>query len=193
MSKKILILPLTFALTSLVLLCLSLMLLLPNKLYFNQQTTLLKPVIEPAARLSLQPNRLLISSSSGSMTINLQTNSPSVSQIEIELAFDPEKISNLNITPNPRLTNFQLLPIPTQLAGRFFYILTFSPPTNLPRLNLGLNKLNQPLARLNFSSELLPGEQTQLDFLPKTEIIAAGNNSSILQKSIGGVITRITK
>ncbi|OGH51444.1 MAG: hypothetical protein A3G13_02645 [Candidatus Levybacteria bacterium RIFCSPLOWO2_12_FULL_37_7] len=117
------------------------------------------------------------------ITIN---SSNEVTAIQLELTFDPLKLTNASIA-QPVTDAF--LDKPTELLknvdikkGRITYAFGISPSQN-PKKGTGT------VAVLSFTPKLNPGEQTKISFLPKTLVTALGVNESVLKSTTNTTIT----
>ncbi len=135
--------------------------------------------------LSLSPNSLTISANATSSAVNLiaNTNTNSISGVQIELAYNPTKLTDVSISsgsffPNPSV----LLNKIDKINGRMFYAIV------LPAGEKNGIKGNGIIATINFKSLMTPGEQTQIKFFPKTLVIAPNINKSLLKETNGATI-----
>lgn len=185
MSKKTIILLITLALVTIILALIAAMPYLQKTSPIIPTPTIL-PTPTPIAHsiLTLSPNTLSISSNSGSVDVNIDTTIDKVTGVEVNLSFDPKVISNVKLTPSTFFEKTMVLRNEvSQKDGTLSYIIVI-PLTEKGKIGQGT------VATISFNNNLLAGQQTNLTFLPKTEITAQGIDGSVLKESTGATIIK---
>lgn len=135
--------------------------------------------------LSFSPLSLSASQSPQQLPITIES-SNDVTAVQLELTFDPEKITNVDVTA-PKTQGFfdnptVLLKNVDKTKGRITFAFGISPAQS-PK------KGNGTVAVLSFTPKLTLGEQTQINFLPKTLVTAIGVTQSVLKSASNATIT----
>lgn len=139
------------------------------------------PTVTPVAQSVLvfaPPTLVSTTSATYSIDVNLLTGSNRVNAVQLELAYDPKALTNMDATPGAFFENpVVLLKNIDAQEGRISYALAIS-PTQRGKQGTGT------VAVLKFSSNLLPGQKTSIKFLPKTQVTAEGIRASVLKSTI---------
>ncbi len=158
----------------------------PNQLpIINQQhmpppTT---PTPAPHTTLSLSPNPLPIASQSATIAVAVNTASDTIAGVQIELSFDPTAIKNISITPGSFFPkSVEVLKTIDYKNGRVSYAL------GLPAAGMPVNG-NGVVAWIKIQTNLAPGQQTELQFLPKSVVASGTMSPSLLLSATGTTIT----
>lgn len=134
--------------------------------------------------LSFSPKPYNLASASGSLAITVATGSNKVTAAQLEISYDPTKLSNIALTPGTFFTNpLVLLQNIDKKAGKIFYAIAIQ-PTAQAKSGTGT------LATLTFTSNLTAGQQTNIQFLPKTLVTAEGIRSSVLKATSSATIVK---
>jgi hypothetical protein len=164
-------------------------------LYRQQDTTQQKkaqmspyPINKAFSRLYLSPNPLYLGNKDNQGEINVLIDSGSgqksnnVTAVQIEIAYDPNVLTNVDIVPG------DFFPNPSQLiknidtnTGRITYALAIT-PAQTPVRGKGT------VARLTFSKKTTPLRETTLTLLPKSLITEQGTETSVLKEAKGAKI-----
>lgn len=113
-----------------------------------------------------------------SVDVNILTGKNRVNAVQLELSYDPQAITGVDIQPGSFFTNpTALLKTVDASLGRVSYALV------VPLGESGKQGTGT-IATLTFKSLLKTGEKTTLKFLPKTQVAAEGIQTSVLKSSI---------
>ncbi|OGH30780.1 MAG: hypothetical protein A3J69_02515 [Candidatus Levybacteria bacterium RIFCSPHIGHO2_02_FULL_42_12] len=130
----------------------------------------------------------LTSGKQGSLDVLIQTNTNEVTAVQLEVAFDPQKFTNVKIvepsaTAGAFLENpFVLLNKVDKQKGRISYAVGV-PPTGNPKKGKGT------VVSIMFTSRLSSGETASFVLLPETLVTASGTVSSVLKTTQNATIT----
>ena len=181
MAKKTFLLILVLALITIGLLWFA---LLPKK-QAPSQTAIPTPTPDPVQTVltissSISP---LATPSSYKTDIVISTGQDKVTAVQLELAYDPKVLTNVDITPNGFFTDpiIKIKKIDPEV-GRITFVLGVSASDENGVLGQGI------LATISFS--LLKGQKAQtttIDFLPKTEVKTEGYSQSVLKSTLGAL------
>lgn len=130
------------------------------------------PTLPDQSILSFSPDSFYLKpgqASEAAILINSQGRPPSLAQLEI--AYDPEVLTQVDLTPGAFFPNPQiLLNTNDEETGRLSYVLT-TPSNETPRLQNGI------VAKLKFTvSKTTAKSDTSIYFLPKTQILSGNLN-----------------
>lgn len=122
-----------------------------------------------------------------SLPILIDTGINKVSTVQLELAFDPDVLTDVSISPaeffeNPVILINQI----DEVNGRISYALSVSPSASESGKNDFAARGRQgkgSLATLTFQTNLRPGTTTTISFLPKTQVEAEGLGQSALKST----------
>lgn len=166
---------------------------IPVVIFFTGK--ILKPTVTPVTvrptpapiqantQLAFTPENLSLASPSGGASIDITTENV-VTGVQLELAYDPQKITITDITPGTFLPNpLVLFKNIDQEKGRITFALGL-PTTGTARKGKGT------IATITFTATVqTPGETTAMLFLPETLVTAEGNTSSVLTATKNLTIT----
>lgn len=141
------------------------------------------PTIPANSILTLSPNPVAVQvGKKGTVAVNIDTSSNEVTAVQLEIAYDPNFISNVKVTPGALFENPVLLinKINT-LEGRYTYAFGIMP--NRPTIR-GVGTV----ATITFTALNKPGKQSQLALLPTTLVTARGVSESVLKSASGTLI-----
>lgn len=143
-----------------------------------------KPTPTPLAQsvLSITPNPLVISSQSAVAQVAIDSGNNKVTAVQLEISFDPKKITKITLNPGDALENAVVLLNNVDMKeGRISYAIGIS-PTGVAKVAKGI------VATMALQTILAPNEQTIINFLPKSLVAAEGVASSVLKSSVGTII-----
>lgn len=132
--------------------------------------------------LALSPNPLSLSSPSASLAVVANTGTNAITTVQIELKFDPKTIGDITLTQGDFLTGaIVLIKNIDYQNGRLSYALGI-PAGIQGKMGTGT------VAVIHFTTSLASGQQTQLQFLPKSLATIDGTIQSVLKSTSGGTI-----
>ncbi len=145
--------------------------------------TQISPTVPAHSVLTLSPNPLTVTAGKqGSAEVNIDTSDNEVTAIQLEIAYDPNFISNVKVTPGALFENPVLLINKNNVQeGRYTYAFGIMP--NRPTIK-GIG----PVATITFTALNKPGEQSQLALLPTSLVTASGISESVLKSASGTLI-----
>ncbi|MCL5010455.1 MAG: cohesin domain-containing protein [Patescibacteria group bacterium] len=149
----------------------------------NANRILPKPSLSQAqTTLYLSPNPLTVANATASALVMINTNTNAISGAQIELSYNPAKLTDVAVYPGKFFSNAVILlnRIDRQ-NGRIFYALVL-PHGAAPKKGTGV------LAAVRFRPLLTNGDKTQIRFMPKTLIIAPNIGQSLLLSSMGATV-----
>ncbi|MBI2074236.1 MAG: hypothetical protein HYT83_00185 [Candidatus Levybacteria bacterium] len=146
---------------------------------------LVKPTPVAQTTLKLSPNPIVTSSQSASAQVEILSGANKITAVQLELSFDPTKITNVTITPGTFFQNPIVLLNNIDLKnGKISYALGIT-PTGSPKTGQG------SVALLTFQTALTSGQQTAIIFEPKSLATAEGVAPSVLKSALGTTILYI--
>lgn len=145
------------------------------------------PAVPAHSVLSLVPNPIIVEpGEKGSVTVNIDTSDNEVTAIQLEIGYDPNFITNVQVTPGSLFENpVLLINKNTVKEGRYTYAFGIM-PNHAPVLGAGT------AATITFTALNKPGQESQLALLPTTLVTARGISESVL-KSTSGTLVRIVQ
>lgn len=150
--------------------------------------TAVQPTPTPAASttFSFVPNPLILSSSSGSVDIMVNTESNKLTAAQFEIQYDPAMVTTVDITPGTFFVNPVVLYKNIDVAnGKISYAFGIQ-PTGDEKQGTGT------LATITFKSLMnTTGQDTTFTFLPKTQASQQGILTSVLKNAENLTITYI--
>lgn len=159
--------------------------------YKNQKnkTVSLKPsptITQRFTLLSFSPNPVIVSqkqtASPSAVDIVINTNQQKISGVQLEISYDPKKLTNVSITPSTFFPDpIVLIKEINNKEGVITFALSIQ-PTGIQRAGKGV------VAQMKFNHTLTTGEKTQITFLPKTLVTALGISSSVLKQITTAVV-----
>jgi hypothetical protein len=151
------------------------------------KTTPKSTVIITDAQTDLSFSAPIISSGSARWSnVEIATGKNKVTAVQLELTFDPKALTNVDIAPGTFFTNPAiLLKKIDRVNGRITYAFG---------IGLGQKAVTGQgtLAVVTFIPVAGKTDSTSINFLPKTEVAAQGQNMSVLKKSSGTTISLIS-
>ena len=158
----------------------------------NQQTTQLPPTPmaqQPAptsaahTMLSLLPNPVNVAAGrQESVSVNIDTSDNAVTAVQLEIAYDPHVLSNLQVTPGQLFPNaVVLINKNNPQTGRMTYAFGIAP--NQPTI-----QGTGAVATITFTAKVGASGASQLALLPTTLVTARGIATSVLKSSSGTII-----
>lgn len=140
------------------------------------------PTPAPQTSLIITPNLLTVSSSSGSLAVDIDTKQNNITGVQLELSFDPKVITKVKLTPGSFFPNpVKLIDNVDYKNGRITYVLAITPTDN-PVAGKGT------MATIDFTGDFQLSQTTKIDLLPKTLITAKGAQGSVLKEAVGATI-----
>lgn len=142
----------------------------------------ISPTVPAHSVLTLSPNPVtVIAGKQGSVAVNIDTSDNAVTAIQLEIAYDPNFITNVQVAPAALFGNPVLLINKNNVKeGRYTYAYGIMP--NHPTVQ-GVGTV----ATITFTALDKPG-QSQLALLPTTLITARGISESVLKSATGTLI-----
>lgn len=132
--------------------------------------------------LSLSPASYVIASPSGSLNVTVDTGQNKVNAVQIELGFDPQAFSVIDIIAGKFFDNPVVLLKNVDLKnGKISFALAL-PPTAPGKTGTGT------VAVINFTTTIASGGKTELSLLPKSSATADKVKPSVLKKATGATI-----
>jgi hypothetical protein len=144
--------------------------------------TQVAPIVPAHSVLSLSPNPVTVTlGKQGTASVNIDTSDNQVTAIQLEIAYDPNFITNVKVAPGAIFENPVLLINKNNVKeGRYTYAFGIMP--NRPTIQ-GVGAV----ATITFTALNKPG-QSQLALLPTTLVTARGISESVLKSSQGTLI-----
>ncbi len=141
------------------------------------------PSVPAHSVLSLAPNPVSVApGKQGTVVVNIDTSNNEVTAVQLEIAYDPNFISNVKVTPGALFENPVLLINKNNVKeGRYTYAYGIMP--NRPTVK-GVGAV----ATITFIALNKPGS-SQLALLPITLITARGVSESVLKSASGTLVT----
>ena len=133
--------------------------------------------------LSLLPKPIsVLPGQKGSVEVNINTSGDEVTAVQLEIAYDPNMISNIQVTPGGLFVNPVILIDKNRVReGRYTYAYGIA-PNNSPVQG------NGAVATISFTALNKPGEMSQLALLPSTLVTARGISNSVLKLAEGTLV-----
>lgn len=120
--------------------------------------------------------------SSYTTDVVINTGQNKITQVQLELSYDPNVLTKVNIESGPFFVNPEiLLKNIDQKNGRITFAL--SPADGLAALGQGI------VAKISFSSFTKNTTPTKIDFLPKTKVTALDTSESVLKSTVGATFS----
>lgn len=151
------------------------------------KTSTASPTPAPAETvLSLSPNPLTVSASTpATLDVVINSNGQKITAVQLELTFDPKVVTIVSVaqpTKNPFIANvFPLMNKIDAKTGRVSYAVGVSPSAQSPT---GAGRV----ATITLRTNLAAGEQSVIQFLPKTLVTAEGILNSVLKSTAGATV-----
>jgi hypothetical protein len=133
--------------------------------------------------LSLSPKPVIaLAGQKGDVVVNLDTSSNAVTAIQLEIAYDPNFITNVKVVPGGLFTNpVVLIDKNKEKEGRYTYAYGIM-PNHSPIKGAG------PVANITFTALNRPGEKSQLTLMPNSLVTAQGISDSVLKLATGTLV-----
>lgn len=176
MSKRTLVLILFLLVVTAVLLAKA---LTPGKPPVIAPPVVIQPTVTPIighSILSFFPNPVIISSSSGSIDVLINTGSDNVTGVQLEMNFDPKvlTIRSTDITPGTFFDAPTILRNAIDKDGNISYLLVI-PLTGQPKQGVGT------VATIKFRAVRSTAKQTTITLTPRSLVTADGVAPSVLK------------
>lgn len=142
------------------------------------------PTSAPAETiLSLSPNPLTVSANTdATLDVTINSNGQKITAVQLEMTYDQKVVTIVSVaqpTVNPFITNiFPLMNKIDTKNGRISYTVGVSPSAQSPT---GVGRV----ATITLRANLAAGEQSVIQFLPKTLVTAEGTANSVLKSTVG--------
>ena len=157
----------------------------PKTQVVQKQTLKLPPAVTTIA-LSSTPD-FAATSSSYSLDVKISSGENKVTAVQLEMSYDPKAINVTDILPGTFLNNpIVLLKKIDEQNGRVSYAVAIKPGDEIISGNGTIAKL---VFKPVLGSKLAT---TEINFLPTTEVAAAGNAKSSLKSALGTTINLST-
>lgn len=136
--------------------------------------------------LGFSPNPLLLSPSlptgQGSLDVIIDTGNKKATAVQLELSYDPKVLSSVQLSPGTFFDNpIELIKNIDVDNGKISYAVAIA-PNGIEKQGKGV------VATVKFLANVQAVKATQISFLPKTLVTAAGITTSILKSSSPGSI-----
>lgn len=133
--------------------------------------------------LSFAPNPITVApGGQGTVSVNINTSLNKVTAVQLEIAYDPNIISNVQVTTGPLFQNaVVLINRNNTQTGRLTYAFGITP--NHPTVE-GVGSV----ATITFTANNVPGKQAQLALLPTSLVTARGVAPSVLKSETGTLV-----
>lgn len=141
------------------------------------------PSVPANTTLTLSPNPVSVQpGKQGSVEVNIDSTNNEVTAVQLEIAYDPNFITNVQVKPGPLFETPVLLINKNNVKeGRYTYAFGIMP--NRPVVQgIGV------VATITFTALNNPGKDSQLALLPTTLVTARGVSESVLKSASGTLI-----
>jgi len=149
----------------------------PGGKKIEQQTSVVaKPTETPGhTALAFSPNPVSVSSSSGSIDVNVDSGGDALTGVQLELSYDPLVLTSVQLAPAGFFDNSSILINKIDTTnGKVSYAIVI-PPTGKAKKGAGT------VATLKFTANVSVAKQTVIKFLPKSLATAEGISKSVLK------------
>lgn len=157
----------------------------PTPSPMNEQTnTQVSPTISMAhSVLTLSPNPInVLPGGQGQVSVNIDTSDNSVTAVQLELAYDPNSITNVKVTAGSLFQNpVVLIDKNNAQTGRYTYAFGITP--NHPTI-----QGTGTVATVSFTAKSSNGT-SQLALLPTSLVTARGITTSVLKSATGTIVS----
>lgn len=142
------------------------------------------PIVPVKTTLNISPNPIVVGArQKGSVDVNIDTSDNEVTAIQLEIAYDPNFITNVKVAPGGLFQNPVLLIDKNSVKeGRYTYAFGIMP-------NSSTITGTGTVATITFTALNKPGQDSQLALLPTTLVTARGVSESVLKAATGTLIT----
>jgi hypothetical protein len=133
--------------------------------------------------LSISPQPIVVSpGQKGTATVTIDTSDNEVTAVQLEIAYDPNFITNVQVAPSELFANPVVLIDKNSIKeGRYTYAFGIM-PNQQPITGVGT------AATITFTALNKPGMSSQLALLPTTLVTARGISNSVLKTATGTLI-----
>lgn len=147
----------------------------------NLNTTSIYPTYAHTVLRLTPPKRSSPLANSYSTDVSITTNKDKITATQLELTYDPKLITNVDVKIGDFIQNpVVLLKKVDQQTGRISLALGIN-PSQKPKSGEGT------VATITFNEVLGATGSTIINFLPKTQVTAAGVSESVLKESFGSL------
>lgn len=148
------------------------------------------PQVQGDSVLSLAPNPLNLSSPSGTVNVNIDSGSDTVSAVQVELSYNPSLLQNLQVQPGTFFTNPNiLLQEVNSDTGRISFAIADELTSNGKTGTGTVAVITFTASALDQNGSSTAGTQTRIDFQPKSIVTSPGTSGqSVLKESSGTTI-----
>jgi len=156
----------------------------PGGKKIEQQTPVAaRPTETPGhTALAFSPNPVSISSSSGTIDVNVDSGGDALTGVQLELSYDPLVLTSIQLTPAGFFDNSSVLINKIDATnGKVSYAIVI-PPTGTAKKGAGT------VATLKFTANVSVAKQTVIKFLPKSLATAEGLSKSVLKTTSDATI-----
>jgi len=156
---------------------------LPEKPSVTPEQPTVTPTPPAHTTISISPNPYTLNTTTGTLDFVIDTLSNELTAVQLEISYDPETITNVQVSPGSFFPNpVTLLELVDNNNGRITYALGIT-PAQTPVKGQGI------VARISFQrAPGVPAQQTQIELLPKTKVTQQGIGSSVLRSTSGTTI-----
>lgn len=121
------------------------------------------------------------------VTVHMDTGSNTVTAVQLELAYDPNVLTNVTVTKGTFFDqSVELFNKVDARNGRISYAIAI-PPTGQPKKGQGI------IATISYQRVLGATQQTSISFLPKSKVTEEGVNPSVLQSTTDVIIPALSQ
>jgi hypothetical protein len=157
----------------------------PTPSPMNEQTQMqVSPTVSMAhSVLTLSPNPINVApGGQGQVTVNIDTSDNSVTAVQLELAYDPNSITNVKVVSGSLFQNpVVLIDKNNTQTGRYTYAFGITP--NHPTI-----QGTGTVATVTFTAKATSGT-SQLALLPTSLVTARGITASVLKSASGTIVS----
>ena len=114
-----------------------------------------------------------------STEVTITTGNNMVNAVQLELAFDPAHLYNVDIKPSQLFQNATELIKKNRWGERYYFLCSCCAAWSKRAFREGCCRCN------NFSGKRKSGELTRINFLPKSLVTAQGIDKSVLKTAVG--------
>ena len=149
----------------------------------QQPVTQVTPETPAHSVLTLSPNPVTVAAGkTGTVDVNIDPSDNQVTAVQLELAYDPNVISNVKVTPGPLFQNAVVLIDKNNVKeGRMTYAFGIQP-------NRDTVTTVGSVATITFTAKNVPGQKSQLGLLPTSIVTSRGVKDSVLKSATGTLI-----
>lgn len=145
------------------------------------------PKVNAQTTLSFSPSSLILDSkvsTQSALDVVIDSGENKITAVQIELVYDPKLLTNVNIQQGSFFPSaVELIKQIDTTKGRVTYALGLQPTQNA-KAGTGV------VARLIFAPKLPNGEQTVVQFLPKSVVTAEGVVQTVLKSTANATVIK---